>query len=53
MRNIFKYVENVREKIVPDTFLILVYSPKQLLHEKNSFENYQSNKLTEDYKKNL
>ena len=35
MRNIFlgeKYAENVHQKLVPDPFLILVSSPKQLMY---------------------
>ena len=31
--------ENVHHKLVPDLFFILVNSPKQPLHARNSFEN--------------
>ena len=34
-----KYAENVHQKLVPDTFLILVNNPKQPLHGRNSSEN--------------
>ena len=33
------HAENVHQNIVPDPFLILVNSPKQPLHARNSFEN--------------
>ena len=33
------YTENVYLKVVPDPFLMLVNSPKQLMHASNSFEN--------------
>ena len=32
-------VENVHQKLVPDSFLILVNNPKQPLHATNSFKN--------------
>ena len=34
-----KFTESVYQKVVPDPFLILVNSPKQLMHASNSFEN--------------
>ena len=34
-----KYAENVHQKLVPDSFLILVNTPKQPLHAKNSLKN--------------
>ena len=33
------YAENVHQKLVPDPFLILVSTPKQSLHARNSFKN--------------
>ena len=33
------HAENVHQNIFPDPFLILVNSPKQPLHARNSFEN--------------
>ena len=33
-----KHAENVHQKLVPDTFLILVYNSKQLLHARNCFK---------------
>ena len=32
-------VENVHQKLVPDSYLILVNNPKQTLHATNSFKN--------------
>ena len=34
-----KHVENVYQSLVPETFLILLNSPKQPMHVRNSFEN--------------
>ena len=33
------HVENVQQKLVPDSFLILVNNPKQPLDAKNYFKN--------------
>ena len=33
------HAENVHQRLVPDPFLILVYSPKQPLHARNYFKN--------------
>ena len=33
------HAENVHQKLLPDTFLILVNNSKQPLHPRNSFEN--------------
>ena len=32
------HAENVHQKLVPDSFLILVNNPKQPLHARNSFK---------------
>ena len=42
-----EFLENVHQKLVPDSFLILVNRTKQPLHERNSFNN------KEDYQKAL
>ena len=34
-----KHGENVHQKLIPDSFLILVNNPKQLLNARNSFTN--------------
>ena len=34
-----KNVENVYQSLVPETFLILLNSPKQPMHARNSFED--------------
>ena len=34
-----KHAENVHQKLILDPFLILVHSPKQPLHARNSFTN--------------
>ena len=44
------HTENVHGRLVPDPFLILVNSPKQLLHAKNYFKNKI---MKEDYQKAL
>ena len=33
------HAENVHQRLVPDPFIILLNSPKQSLHARNSFEN--------------
>ena len=33
------HAENVHQKLVPDSILILINNPKQPLHAKNSFKN--------------
>ena len=42
------YTENVHQKLVPDTFLILVNSPKQPMHARIPSKK---NILREDYQK--
>ena len=39
------YAENVLQRLVTDPFLILVNSPKQLLHVRNYFKNKILNHL--------
>ena len=34
------YAENMHQKLIPDSFLILVNNPKQPLHAKYSFTNW-------------
>ena len=34
-----KNAENLHQKLIPDTFLILLSNPKQLLHARNYFTN--------------
>ena len=33
------HVENMHQRLVPDTFLIMINNPKQLSHPRNSFKN--------------
>ena len=33
------HAENVHQKLAPDSFLILLNNPKQILNAENSFEN--------------